>query len=67
MKLVSRLDKIAAAVTAKQSCRQEIVRRIMGDQNAEEVLNRMVASGNRAPERRRAIYPKNIDGACLGN
>ena len=42
---VSRLDKIAAALTAKQSTRQEIVRRITGNEDPEEVLDRMIANG----------------------
>jgi hypothetical protein len=42
MSLASRLDKIAATFASKQSSRQQIVRRIMGDEHPEEVLNRMV-------------------------
>jgi hypothetical protein len=44
-RLVSRLDKVAAAVAAKRSSRQEIIRRIMGHENPEDVLDHMIASG----------------------
>ena len=52
MSLDSRLDKIAATFASKQSSRQQIVRRIMGDEHPEEVLNRMVAHGEIAEHQR---------------
>jgi hypothetical protein len=52
MRLVSRLDKIAAALAAKRSSRQEIVRRIMGHENPEDVLDRIIASGEITTDQR---------------
>ena len=45
MSLVNRLDKIAAALAAKNFTRQEIVRRIFGVEDTKVVLDRMVADG----------------------
>jgi len=52
MNLVRRLDKIAAALAAKQSSPQEIVRRIMGHENPKDILNRMIANGEITEDQR---------------
>jgi hypothetical protein len=52
MSLVSRLDKIAATLAAKQSPRQDIVRRVMGDKEPQDVLDRMIGSGEIAEHQR---------------
>jgi hypothetical protein len=52
MSLDSRLDKIAATLAARRSSHQEIVRRIMGHENPQDVLDRMIANGEIAEHQR---------------
>jgi hypothetical protein len=52
MSLVNRLDKISSALAAKQSPRQKIVRRIMGNEDRERAFDRMIANGEIAEHQR---------------
>jgi hypothetical protein len=45
MSLEKRLDKIAATLAAKEPARQEIRKCIIGVEDEEEVLDRMIATG----------------------
>ena len=56
MSLVSRLDKIAATLAAKQPSRREIVRQIIdGVDDQEVVLDRMVAGGEITEDQRSEV------------
>ena len=57
MRLVSRLDKIAATLAAKQPARQEIWKCIMGVEDKEVALDRMIADGDEAGRQCKACWP----------
>jgi hypothetical protein len=52
MKLVSRLDKIEAALAAKEPTRQEIWKRIFGVEDKGVVLDRMITDGEITEDQR---------------